>query len=78
MWQSRFWRFLLLATSPARSSTATCLEIAGRVRSNGSASSPTVASPSASRSRMARLVGSAKAANVMLSGSADIVSVVVN
>jgi hypothetical protein len=49
------------------------LEIAGKVMSNGSASSPTVASPSARRSRMARRVGSARAANVVLSESCDMI-----
>ena len=39
------------------------------VMANGSASSLTVASPSASRARIARRVGSARAANVLLSGS---------
>ena len=37
--------------------------------SNGSASSARVASPARRRSRMARLVGSARAAKVMLSSS---------
>jgi hypothetical protein len=40
--------------------------------SNGSASSFTVASPVASRARIARRVGSARAANVVLSGSSVI------
>src|SRR3569833_932802 len=49
---------------PARSSTFRCFEIAGWVIANGAASSPTEASPFASRARIARLVGSASAANV--------------
>src|SRR5688572_21431773 len=49
---------------PARSSTFRCLEMAGWLISNGSASSVTVASPVASRARMARRVGSARAAKV--------------
>ncbi|MNL78865.1 hypothetical protein D3C87_2053520 [compost metagenome] len=50
-----------------------CLETAGRVKSKGLASSVTVASAEASRVRMARRVGSAKAAKVVLRRSADIV-----
>src|SRR5438552_6294004 len=52
---------------PARSNTLRCLEIAGPLISNGSASSETVAWPEARRSRIARLVGSARALNVLLS-----------
>jgi hypothetical protein len=55
--------------SPADSSTFRCREIAGRLIENGSASSPTVASPSLSRARIARLVGSASAAKITLSRS---------
>ena len=44
-------------------------EIAGSVMSKGAASSPTVASPSASRARIARRVGSASAENVALNAS---------
>src|SRR6185312_4322637 len=51
---------------PARSSTFRCLEMAGWLISKGSASSVTVASPVASRARMARRVGSARAAKVKL------------
>ena len=47
--------------SPALSSTLRCLEIAGWLMGNGSTSSFTVASPLASRAKMARRVGSAKA-----------------
>jgi hypothetical protein len=43
--------------------------MAGMLIENGSASSVTVASPSASRARIARLVGSASAAKTALSGS---------
>ena len=57
--------------SPARSSTFRCLEIAGRLIANGSASSLTEASPSVSRARIARRVGSARAAKVALRRSAD-------
>jgi hypothetical protein len=45
------------------------LEIAGWLMSNGAASSITVAWPDASRARIARLVGSASAANVASSSS---------
>jgi hypothetical protein len=55
--------------SPARSSTFRCREIAGRLIAKGSASSFTVASPSASRVRIERRVGSARAAKVRLSWS---------
>ena len=61
------------STSPARSSTLMCFEIAGSVSSNGSASSFTVASPSARRARIARRVGFASAAKVSLSRSSSIV-----
>ena len=54
------------------SSTFRCREIAGRLMENGSASSVTVASPSASRARIARRVGSASAAKIMLSRSTAI------
>ena len=60
------------AIRPARSSTLRCLEMAGRLISNGSASSVTDVSPSASRARMARRVGSASAAKVVLRRSVDI------
>src|SRR4051812_49700340 len=55
--------------SPARSRTRRCLETACAVIGKGSASSPTVASPAVSRSRIARRVGSARAAKVALSSS---------
>src|SRR4051812_29924690 len=58
--------------SPARSSTLRWREIAGRLIGNGSASSFTVASPSARRVRIARRVGSARAANVSVSWSTAI------
>src|SRR6266508_5599815 len=54
---------------PARSSTLRCLETAGKVISKGSASSVTEASPVARRARIARRVGSASAAKVLLIGS---------
>ena len=57
------------AISPARSSTFRCLETACSEIGNGSAISFTVASPCASRARIARRVGSASAANVIVSWS---------
>src|SRR5579872_2414651 len=51
-----------LTINPACSSTFKCCEIAGWVISKGSASSFTVASPSANRARIARRVGSERAA----------------
>jgi len=56
----------------ARSSTLRCLETAGRLMANGSASSVTDVSPNASRARMARRVGSARAAKVVLRRSVGI------
>src|SRR5207237_9588761 len=58
------------AISPARSSTLRCLETAWTLIGNGSASSFTDASPSTSRARIARRVGSASAAKVAGRGSA--------
>ena len=49
---------------PCRLNAARLKEIAGRLMSNGAARSVTETSPSASRARIARLVGSASAANV--------------
>src|SRR5262249_36487612 len=57
---------------PAPSSTLRCLETACTLTGNGSASSLTVASPFASRSRIARRVGSESAANVLSSRAAVI------
>src|SRR5579864_6669334 len=54
---------------PARSSTLRCLVIAGCVRVEASASSTTPAWPAARRSRIARRVGSARAAKARLRGS---------
>ena len=54
---------------PARSSTPMCFETAWTLIENGAASSLTVASPSARRARIARRVGSARAAKVLLSWS---------
>src|SRR5690348_18434025 len=48
--------------------------MAGMLISNGSASSVTEASPKASRGRMARRVGSASAAKVLLRRSGDMAS----
>jgi hypothetical protein len=58
--------------SPARSNTLMCLEMAGKLKSNGSASSLTVASPSANRAKIARRVEFAKAAKVWLSLSSSL------
>ena len=59
-------------TNPARSSTLMCFETAGSVSANGSANSLTLASPSASRARIARRVEFASAAKVSLSRSSSI------
>lgn len=61
----------VLVTKPAASSTAMCFETARIVIRNGSASSPTGASPDMRRSRIARRVGSASAPKVALSRSRD-------
>ena len=58
-------------TSPACCRTFRCFETPGRLMSNGRASSVTVASPWRA-ARIARRVGSARAAKVALSGSACI------
>ncbi len=55
-----------------------CFEIAGSVISKGSASSLTVAEPSARRARIARRVELASAANVSLSRSSSITMVMVS
>ena len=60
----RRWASRRRETSPARSSTLRCLEMAGWLMANGRASSVTVASPAVRRRRMARRVGSASAMNV--------------
>src|SRR5690606_30179435 len=62
--RGRRWASTSIEMRPARSSTFRCLEMAGWLISNGSASSVTVADPVASRARMARRVGSARAAKV--------------
>ena len=54
-----------------------CLEIAGSVISNGSASSLTVAAPSARRARIARRVELASAAKVSLSRSSSTIVAIV-
>src|SRR5882757_6807208 len=56
---------------PARSSTFRCFETAGRLMSKGSASFRTEVSPEARRARIARRVGSARAAKVALRRSDD-------
>ncbi len=68
----RHWAERLREMSPAVSNTFRCREIAGREMSNGSASSVTVASPSLSRAKMARRVGSASAPKIRLSWSVAI------
>src|SRR5437879_3661027 len=60
--------------SPAVSSTLMCLDIAGWLRSKGSISSFTDASPKAKRARMARRVGSESAEKAWLKRSKDIAS----
>src|SRR4029453_4841652 len=62
-WQGRRCASRRRLTSPASSSTLRCLEIAWTETSYGAASWPTVASPTASRATMSRLVGSARAEN---------------
>ena len=58
----RRWASRVRLTSPASSSTLTCLETAWTLTSYGAASSPTLASPpAASRATMSRRVGSARA-----------------
>src|ERR1700692_816560 len=69
--QRLHWASLLCAINPACSSTRRCLETAGMLISNGSASSPTEHSPKSKRARMARRVGSASAAKVVLNPSLD-------
>ena len=64
--QGRHWASRRRSISPARSRTLRCLEIAGRLMAKGSASSVTDFSPEARRARMARRVGSARAAKVVL------------
>ena len=69
--QGRNWARRPRWIRPAPSSTLRCLETAGRVRLNGSASSLTVASPSASRTKIARRVVLASAAKVASSRSSS-------
>ena len=66
------------AMRPARSKTLRCLEMAGRLISKGSASSVTEVSPSARRARIARRVGSARAAKVVLRWSSILINLLVN
>ena len=66
-------RLAARSMSPARSSTRRCFEIAGWLRSNGAPRSFTDASPFGQAARMARRVGSARAAKVTLSGSGCLV-----
>jgi hypothetical protein len=53
--------------SPARSTIFRCRDIAGRLMANGSASSVTVASPSASHEPMSRRASTASAPKIVLS-----------
>src|SRR3954453_14850641 len=68
----RSWPVRPRSISPACSSTPRCFDTAWSVIGNGRASSLTVASPSARRPRMARRVGSARAAKVALSCSESV------
>ena len=65
----RCWAARPRSIRPARSSTRRCLDTAWLLIVNGSASSATEASPSIRRARIARRVGSARAAKVALSWS---------
>ena len=67
--QGRSWALRPRLMRPAPSRTLRCLQTAGMLISNGAASSLTDASPSISRIRMARRVGSAIAERVRLSWS---------
>jgi hypothetical protein len=69
---------IILVREVREQSAFGCLEIAGRVVLNGMANSFTAASPLERRARIARRVGSAIAANVMLRGSINIVHQLVN
>lgn len=64
--QGRHWASRLRLINPVRSKTFRCLVIDGAAIENGSESSLTVVSPSARRARIARRVGSDRAANVSL------------
>jgi hypothetical protein len=55
-----------------------CLEMAGKLMLNGSASSLTVASPSAKRANIARRVGFANAAKVWLSLSFSLLIIMIS
>jgi len=57
---------------PARSNTFRCFETPGRLIVSGWANSLTEASPSVSRAKIARRVGSARAPKVALSASATV------
>ena len=71
VWYAPDWHFIEKGLPvPASDSTRMWREIAGCEMANGSASSLTVASPSASRARIPRRVGSARAAKVRSSDSA--------
>jgi hypothetical protein len=67
--------FLPCMINPARSNTLMCLEMAGKLILNGSASSLTVASPSAKRAKIARRVEFASAAKVWLSLSSSLLMI---
>src|SRR6185312_11064078 len=66
---------LLRLMRPASSRTLRCREMAGWDIGNGAATSRTARSPSASRARIARRVGSASAPNTVLSRSTSITMV---
>jgi hypothetical protein len=64
-WQATLRPVLVRTISPASDSTSRCFMMAGRETGNGLASSLTVSAGSLSRrARMARRVGSARAAKV--------------
>jgi len=71
--QGRHCASRLRLINPVRSNTFRCLVIDGAAMENGSESSLTVVSPSASRARIARLVGSDRAAKVSLKRSRNVV-----
>src|SRR6185436_3182615 len=64
--RGRHWASCPRSIRPARCSTRRCLETAGPLISKGAEISLTEAAPRESRTRMARLVGSARAKNVEL------------
>src|SRR5260221_31017 len=73
--RGRRWASWPREIRPARSSTLRCLEMAGWDMEKGLASSFTEASPEARRARMARRVGSARAAKVASSCSEELITI---